>query len=176
MWYFMSMVIFNRLTILFRITSYASWLRNGNKLFVTGAQICWIYNRELSLKLRFLGMGVYIRHRRGNNNCAEILTPPQDGGERGCGGWGLSKVKFSRSPLITFDDFRGHPRPPPPPPPPPPMSSLSKQIWVSPSEPFQSFQRFPLNFGFSVTTDPPFCSPKNQVIPPKILRPLPPGR
>lgn len=54
MWYFMSMVIFNRLTILFRITSYASWLRNGNKLFVTGAQICWIYNRELSLKPRFL--------------------------------------------------------------------------------------------------------------------------
>ena len=54
MWYFMSTVIFNRLTILFRITSYASWLRNGNKLFVTGAQICWIYNQELSLKLRFL--------------------------------------------------------------------------------------------------------------------------
>ena len=25
-------------------------------------------------------------------------------------------------------------------------------------------------FGFSVTIDPPFCSPKNQVIPPKILR------
>lgn len=80
MWYFMSMVIFNRLTILFRITSYASWLRNGNNLFVTGAQMCWIYNRELSLKLRFLGMGVYIRHRRGNSACAEILTPPQDGG------------------------------------------------------------------------------------------------
>ena len=57
-------------------------------------------------------MGVYIRHRRGNSNCAEILTPPQDGGERGWGGWGLSKVKFSRSPLITFDDFRDHPPPP----------------------------------------------------------------
>ena len=26
-------------------------------------------------------------------------------------------------------------------------------------------------FGFSVTTDPPFCSPKNQVIPPIILLP-----
>lgn len=89
MWYFMSMVIFNRLTILFRITLYSSWLRNGNKLFLTGAQICWIYNQELSLKLRFLGMGVYIRHRRGNSACAEILTPPQDGGEG---------VKFSRSP------------------------------------------------------------------------------
>ena len=143
MWYFMSMVIFNRLTILFRITSYVSWLRNGNKLFVTGAQICWIYNRELSLKLRFLGMGVYIRHRRGNSNCAEILTPPQDGGERGWGGWGLSKVKFSRSPLITFDDFRGHPRPPPPPPPPPPMSSLSKQIWVSPFWTLPKFSAIP---------------------------------
>ena len=32
---------------------------------------------------------------------------------------GLNKVKFSRSPLITFDDFRD---------PPPPMSSFSKQI------------------------------------------------
>ena len=89
MWYFMSMVIFNRLTILFRITSYTSWLRNGNKLFVTGAQTCWIYNRELSLKLRFLGMGVYIRHRRGNSACAEILTPPQDGrGGEGVGRMG----------------------------------------------------------------------------------------
>ena len=37
----------------------------------------------------------------------------------------------------------------------------------SPSESFQTFQWYP--FGFSVTTDPPFCSPKNQVIPPKIL-------
>ena len=26
-------------------------------------------------------MGVYIRHRRGNSACAEILTPLQDGGE-----------------------------------------------------------------------------------------------
>ena len=167
MWYFMSMVIFNRLTMLFRITSYSSWLRNGNKLFLTGAQICWIYNQELSLKLRFLGMGVYIRHRRGNSACAEILTPPQDGGEG---------VKFSRSPLITFDDFRDHPRPSsPPPPPPPPCLHFPSKFECPPSEPFQSFQRFPLNFGFSVTTDPPFCSPKNQVIPPKILRPLPPG-
>ena len=29
-------------------------------------------------------------------------------------------------------------------------------------------------FGFSVTTDPSFCFPKNQVIPPKILAPSPP--
>ena len=90
---------------------------------------------------------------------------------------GLNKVKFSRFPLlillkwnatylkwfplITFDDFRD--------PPPPPMSSFSKQILVVP----------PLNpsvippFGFSVTTDPLFCSPKNQVIPPKIPLPHP---
>ena len=27
----------------------------------------------------------------------------------------------------------------------------------------------------SVMTDPTFCSPKNEVMPPKILRPLPPG-
>ena len=122
-------------------------------------------------------MGVYIRHRRGNSACAEILTPPLDGGGgwRGWGGWGLSKVKFSRSPLITFDDFRDHP--------PshhhhhhPSCLHFPSKFECPPSEPFQSFQRFPLNFGFSVTADPPFCSPKNQVIPPKILRPLAPGR
>ena len=39
-----------------------------------------------------------------------------------------------------------------------------------PSESFQNFQWSP-PFGLSVTTDPPLCSPKNQVIPPKILRP-----
>ena len=49
---------------------------------------------------------------------------------------------------MTFDDFHD----------PPALSSFSKQIWV-----------------VSVTTDPPFFSPKNQVIPPpKILR-SPPG-
>ena len=61
-------------------------------------------------------------------------------------------------------------------PPPPSMSSLSKQISVVP----------PLNpskisgdppFGFSVTTDPPFCSSRNQLIPPKIVcPPIPPQR
>ena len=120
-------------------------------------------------------MGEYIRHRRGNSACAgNIDATPGRGGE-GWGGWGLSKVKFSRSPLITFDDFRDHP--------PhhhhhhhhPPCLHFPSKFECPPSEPFQSFQRFPLNFGFSVTTDPPFCSPKNQVSPPKILRPLPPG-
>ena len=57
-------------------------------------------------------MGEYIRHRRGNSACAgNIDATPGRGGE-GWGGWGLSKVKFSRSPLITFDDFRDHPPPP----------------------------------------------------------------
>ena len=44
-----------------------------------------------------------------------------------------------------------------------PMPSFSKQIWVVP----------PLNPS-KVFSDPPFCSPKNQVIPPKILRTPPP--
>ena len=39
-----------------------------------------------------------------------------------------------------------------------------------PSESFHNFEWSP-PFGLSVTTDPPLCSPKNQVIPPKILRP-----
>ena len=33
-------------------------------------------------------MGVYIRHRRGNSACGEILTPPQDGG----GGKGVGRM------------------------------------------------------------------------------------
>ena len=42
----------------------------------------------------------------------------------------------------------------------------------SPLNPSKVFSDPP--FGFSVTTDPPFCSPKNQVIPSKILpSPLP---
>ena len=57
-------------------------------------------------------------------------------------------------PLITFDDFRDFP---------------SHHVFIfqailsgPPSESFQSFQRPPLlTFEFSVTTDPPFCSPKN---------------
>ena len=56
------------------------------------------------------------------------------------------------------------------PPPPPPCLHFPSTFEWSPSESFQSFQRSP-PFGFSVTTDPPFCSPKNQVIPTKILRP-----
>ena len=51
---------------------------------------------------------------------------------------GLTKVKFSRSPLITFDDFCD--------PPPPSLISSSKQIWGLPSECFQSSQRSPLLF------------------------------
>ena len=55
-------------------------------------------------------------------------------------------------------------------PPPHPMSSFSKQIWVIPPlNPSKVFSG-PL-FGFSVTNDPPFCSHKNQVIPPKVKRP-----
>ena len=53
------------------------------------------------------------------------------------------------------------------------MFSFSKPIWVVPPESFQSFQWSP-HFGFSVTTDPPFCSPKTQVIPPKNPPPPPP--
>ena len=65
--------------------------------------------------------------------------------ERGGGGFGLKKAKFSRSPfecyftevipLITFDDFHD----------PSHMSSFSKQIWVVP----------PLNPS-KVFSDPPF--------------------
>ena len=56
---------------------------------------------------------------------------------------GLNKMKFSRSPLITFDDFRD---------PPPPMTSSSKQIW---GLPFWILPKF--------SAIPPFCSHKNQV-------------
>ena len=53
------------------------------------------------------------------------------------------------------------------------MSSFSKQIWVVPPlNPFKVFSDLP--FGFSVTTDPFFCSPTNQVIPLQ-NPPLPPG-
>ena len=57
-----------------------------------------------------------------------------------------------------------------PPPSPAPMSSFSKHIWVIPLWILPKISAIP-PFGFSVTTDPPFCSPKNQVIPTKILRP-----
>ena len=36
-------------------------------------------------------MGVYIRHRRGNSACAEILTPLQDGGREGVGRMGFKQ-------------------------------------------------------------------------------------
>ena len=56
---------------------------------------------------------------------------------------------------------------------PPRMSSFTKRIWVVPPlNPSKVFNYPP--FGFSVTIDPPFCFPKNQVIPPKI--PPPPAR
>ena len=61
-------------------------------------------------------------------------------------------------------------------PPPPPQCLYFPSIFEwSPSESFQSFKRSSL-FGFLVTTDhdPPFCSPKNQVISPKIVRHSPP--
>ena len=70
---------------------------------------------------------------------------------------GINKVKFSRSSLWMLLHVSD--------PPPPPnniwrLSSFSKQIWVvPPSESFQSFQWSPSS-AFSVTTDPPFCSPK----------------
>ena len=87
---------------------------------------------------------------------------------------GLNKVKFSWSscecyfteviPLITFDDFRD----------PPPSSCLHfpsefewSPLWIPPK-----FSIIP-PFGFSVTIDPHFCFPKNQVIPPKIPPPPP---
>ena len=41
------------------------------------------------------------------------------------------------------------------------MSSFSKQIWVSPFWILPKFSAIP-TVGFSVTTDPPFCFPKNQ--------------
>ena len=54
-----------------------------------------------------------------------------------------------------------------------PMSSFSKQIWVVPPLNLSKVFSDP-PFGFSVTTDPPFCSLKNQVNSPKILHPRPP--
>ena len=88
---------------------------------------------------------------------------------RGSGGedLGLNKVQFSRFPLWMLLQ-----------PPnnvwwllrfPPSRSSFSKQIWVVPLWILPKFPAIP-PFGFSVMTDPPFCSPKNQVFPPKILR------
>ena len=47
---------------------------------------------------------------------------------------------------------------------------LSKQIWVVSPNSSNSVSMIP-PFGFSMTNDPPFCSPKNQVIPPKYLDP-----
>ena len=60
-------------------------------------------------------------------------------------------------------------------PPPPPMSSFSEQIWVvSPLNPSKVFSDPPFHFGFLVSTDPPFYSPKNYyVIPPQKNPPSP---
>ena len=69
---------------------------------------------------------------------------------------------------MTFDDFRD------PPPPPTRVFILQANLSDPSSESFRiKFSAIPA-FGFSVTTDRPFCSPKNQVIPPKILRRPPP--
>ena len=56
---------------------------------------------------------------------------------------GLTKVKFSRSPLITFDDFCD--------PPPRPWFHLPSKFGVFPLNPSKVF------------SDPPFCSHKNEV-------------
>ena len=69
----------------------------------------------------------------------------------------LNVTSLEWSPLIIFDDFRD-------PPPSPIVFIFQANLSFPPSESFQRFQRSPLLFGFSVTTDPPFCSPKNQVI------------
>ena len=68
--------------------------------------------------------------------------------------------------LITFDDFRGSPIPPH-------ALIFQANFSGSSSESYQSFQRCPLLGSQSRLADPLFCSPKNQVIPPKILRPPP---
>ena len=60
----------------------------------------------------------------------------------------LNVTSLKWSPLITFDDFRN----------PPLHVIISKQIWAVP----------PLNPS-KVFSDPPFCSPKNQVIPAKLI-------
>ena len=86
----------------------------------------------------------------------------------------LNKVKFSRFPLWrllhwsdppnNFDEFLD---------PPPPhvltfqVNLIGPPLWILPK-----FSVIP-PFGFSVTTDPPFCSPKNQVIPLKSSVPPP---
>ena len=98
------------------------------------------------------------------------------GGGRGGGAKDLrlNKVKFSqslpfkvtslkRSPLITFDDFRA--------PPPPYVFIFQANFSGSPLWILPKFSAIP-PFGFLATTDPPFFSPKNHVIPHKIL-PLP---
>ena len=87
---------------------------------------------------------------------------------------GLNKAKFSRFHCECYFTEVIHPnniwwlsRSPPP------MSSFTKRIWVVPPlNPSKVFNYPP--FGFSFTIDPPFCFPKNQVIPPKIP-PSPPG-
>ena len=83
----------------------------------------------------------------------------------------LNKVKFSRSSLCMLLHWSDPPiniwwlsRSPRP------MSSFSKQIWVVPLWILLKFSVIP-PFGFAVTTDPHFCSPKSQVIYSKILRP-----
>ena len=57
-------------------------------------------------------------------------------------------------------------------PPTPCLHFLSKFDW----SPLWILPKFPVipPFGFSVTTDPPFCSPKRRVIPPKYPAPPPP--
>ena len=64
----------------------------------------------------------------------------------------------------SFDDFRDPPLPRPLPHVFIFQANLSgPSLWI-----LLKFSVIP-SFGFSVTTDLPFCSPKNQVIPPKIL-------
>ena len=67
----------------------------------------------------------------------------------------VTSLKWS-TPQITFDDFRDPPRP---------MSPFSKQIWVVPPlNPSKDFSDPPF---WVLSYDLPFCSSKNQVIPPK---------
>ena len=82
--------------------------------------------------------------------------------------WNLADRPFEScftevTPPNSIDDFRD---------PPPQCLHFSSKfewfpLWILPK-----FSVIP-PFGFSATTDPPFCSPKNQVIPPKILPPKP---
>ena len=58
---------------------------------------------------------------------------------------------------MTFDDFRD-------PPPPPHVFIFQANLSGLPFESFQSFQWSPL-LGSQLPLIPPFCSPKNQVIP-----------